>query len=241
MEEQAAETQGVRAEDRPKVRVRYGLLLAWILVWFAMTTAVVTMHWFVFEAYVIEGPAMEPTLLPGDRVAVDKRAVGAWLPGRNLAVATWGAPVAGQVVALRSPADEINIVKRVVGGPGDVVAMVNNVLWRNGAPVARERVRCPENSSVAKLDGPLVCFREHIGTRAYLTMMSSDNEMEDVQPFTVPSGRYFVMGDHRDRSNDSRNPMIGAVPVARIEGVVRTIYWSGGRGLHWGRLGRVLP
>src|SRR5438045_5526536 len=75
----------------------------------------------LFEAFEIEGPSMEPTLLNGDRVVVAKFMFGLFLPLRDHADITWGAPKLGDVVIIKSPADGVDIVKRVIGIGGDFI------------------------------------------------------------------------------------------------------------------------
>jgi signal peptidase I len=85
----------------------------------------------LLEAFEIEGPSMEPTLLNGDRVVVSKFLYGLFLPFTNDALLTWGTPKVGDVVIVRSPADNIDIVKRVVGVAGDILEMRSGVLYRS--------------------------------------------------------------------------------------------------------------
>ncbi|MEY2929572.1 MAG: hypothetical protein RL033_321, partial [Pseudomonadota bacterium] len=81
----------------------------------------------LFEAFEIEGPSMEPTLLNGDRVVVVKFLYGIFLPFMDDALMTWGQPNPGDVVIVKSPRDNVDIVKRVVGLPGDVIELKDGV------------------------------------------------------------------------------------------------------------------
>jgi signal peptidase I len=105
----------------------------------------------IFEAFEIDGPSMQPTLLHVDRVIVAKCLYGLFLPRMNEAVLNWGHPDHGDVVIVRSPADEQDIVKRVIGLPGDTVEVVSHHPVVNGRPLlvretGRVRRRAAEGS-----------------------------------------------------------------------------------------------
>ena len=177
----------------------------------------------LFEAFEIEGPSMEPTLLNGDRVVVSKFSYGLFLPFMNEAVATWGQPDAGDVVIVRSPRDNVDIVKRVVGLPGDSIELRDGIIYRNREPV-------PSVSQGGCLDrpdaGPFGCewVEEKLGDHTYRISRNLDSIRTTRGPITVEPGRIYVLGDHRDRSNDSR--ALGTIPISRVKGQVLSIYWS---------------
>lgn len=179
----------------------------------------------LFEAFEIDGPSMEPTLLHGDRVVVAKFMYGLFLPFTNEAVWTWGVPDAGEVVIVRSPADNIDIVKRVIGAPGDRVEIRDSVLYRNGEPL-RRRVAGPCDDDRQHPEEACELLEEGIGDETWLTSHSPYAIPETMEEVTVPPGHIFVMGDHRDRSNDSRNPSVGMIPALRVKGRALAIYWS---------------
>ncbi|MBX3249322.1 MAG: signal peptidase I [Myxococcales bacterium] len=179
----------------------------------------------LFEAFEIDGPSMEPTLQHGDRVVVAKMLYGLFLPGTSQAVMTWGGPTLGDVVIVKSPADEVDIVKRVVGIPGDVIELRGGLLFRNGAAIPHEEVGpCVRDEQKDESPSCKVYEEEVGGVRYHVSQ--DDYYTDDMRPVTVPEGHVFVRGDHRDRSNDSTNPMIGPVPVSRIKGKALFIYLS---------------
>jgi signal peptidase I len=182
----------------------------------------------LFEAFEIDGPSMEPTLLHGDRVVVAKCLFGLSLPGMNEAVLTWGAPNPGDVVIAISPADDVAIVKRVIGVPGDTIEVRDHQIYRNGKPIpTRPSGECAENSQRSP-ETDCTTFEERLGDHVYHVHRSSNpyDPEPDQAPILIPEGHVFVLGDHRNQSNDSRNPMVGPIPIARLKGRALFIYLS---------------
>lgn len=190
----------------------------------------------MFEAFEIEGPSMEPTFLNGDRVIVAKYPFGLFLPFTHDAVTSWGMPNAGDVVIVHSPADNVDIVKRVIGVPGDRIEIRDDIVFRNGEAIRqRELGPCPEGQTTDWTD---LCrwYEESTNGRTWTT---SANEMDIPQSLSereVPPGHIFVLGDHRDHSNDSRNPAVGMIPIGRVKGRAQAIYWSSDEEIRWNRI-----
>ncbi len=172
-----------------------------------------------YEAFETSGPSMEPTLVDSDRFVVDKGSYGLTLPFATEQVAHWADPQPGDVVVLRSPADEVDIIKRVIGVAGDRIEIRNDVIYRNGSLI---RVLGP---SPCASSPEAQCTSERIGARSWTTT-SFGESFESMREVLVEPGTVFVLGDHRDRSNDSRNPRIGLVPVTRVRGRALLVYWS---------------
>ena len=116
----------------------------------------------------------------------------------------------------------MNIVKRVVAVGGDTVSEVNGELFVNGVSSRGEVAQCPDRAQLEP-DPNSVCRRARSGAVEYLTV-DSDNFVRDIEATLVPDGHFWLRGDHRDRSNDSNNPRIGAIPRVRILGVLSTTY-----------------
>lgn len=190
----------------------------------------------LFEAFEIDGPSMEPTLLDGDRVVVAKYMYGLFLPFTNEAVANWGMPSAGDVVIVRSPYDIIDIVKRVIGVPGDVIEVRDDVVFRNDEPLQVRIVgpcRSPDGGHEYE---HCEWVAEDLDGHTWYTSRSRLSVPDTLEPMEVPEGHIFVLGDHRDRSNDSRNPHVGMIPVTRVKGRALAIYWSSNGGVRWDRI-----
>lgn len=189
----------------------------------------------LFEAFEIDGPSMEPTLLHGDRVVVAKFPFGLFLPFTNDAVVSWGMPEPGHVVIVKSPYDNIDIVKRVIGIPGDLIEIREDAVWRNGEPIHRRVLGpCREEDSS---EDPTECewIEEGVGEARWRTSHSLFSAPESHAAVIVPEGHIYVLGDHRDRSNDSRS-RVGMVPIGRVKGRALAIYWSRDGRIRWDRV-----
>lgn len=200
------------------------------------------MSWFqtLLIACVIVGPfrsavadwndvptgSMEPTILPGDRILVDKLAYGLRLPFTHEWLARWGDPKPGDVVILFSPEDGTRLVKRIVAGPGDTVALQNNTLLINGIASGYSPL---SGAELAELDpvirGRAVVSEENLAGHEHAVMaMPGLPAMRTFGPVRVPEGEFFVMGDNRDNSADSR--YFGFVPRGEIVGRARAVVLS---------------
>ena len=188
----------------------------------------------IVEPFEIEGPSMEPTLLNGDRVVVSKFVYGLFLPFRDHADLSWGHPNPGDVVVLKSPADGVDIIKRVIGVSGDFIEVRGGRVYRNGKALPATDVgRCSTGTGAEEAECQV--YESKIADRPF--RISSADIVPDPFPMRVPEGHVYVLGDHRDHSNDSRNPMIGAVPINRIKGRALAVYWSSGaEGFRWSRM-----
>lgn len=166
--------------------------------------------------------SMKPTIEEGDRVVVNKLAYDLKIPFTTVNVFTWGDPGRGDIVVLFSPVDRTRLVKRVVAIPGDRVAMIENQLFVNG------RV-APVSGLTGPLDdprqGPAFVADESLPGRRHKVMFTPQvPAVRSFAPIIVPGRKYFVMGDNRDNSNDSR--FIGFVDRRQIVGEATAVAFS---------------
>lgn len=178
---------------------------------------------FVLQSFYISSGSMEPTLLVGDVLMVNKAAYGAMIPGTSVRLPGWDEPSRGEIVVFRPRHDpETDVVKRLIGVPGDTLAMRNRVLYVNGEAMAE---------SYVKHEAPAGRNETHPWMRWQYTALLPSVKAEEYSPsrddwgpVVVPDDSYFFMGDNRERSLDSR--FWGFLEAWRIKGRVSFIYYS---------------
>ncbi len=196
---------------------------------FPVLLFVLVIRSFVFEPFRIPSGSMMPTLLQGDFIFVKKYSYGLRLPVSEAKIVETGEPERGDVVVFRLPDDpSINYIKRVVGLPGDEVIYERHRLTINGAIVDLEQH--PD----ATPQYPR--FVEQLGQREHEILIMNSGYMVRDGTYVVPDGHYFVMGDNRDNSRDSR--FIHAIPESHLVGEAVRI-WMHMDGLTWPRWDRI--
>lgn len=162
----------------------------------------------VADWYTVPSGSMQPTIVEGDRIVVDKMAYDLRIPFTHQAITKLDDPAPGDIIVFDSKVADIRLVKRVIGIPGDTVELRNNLLFINDAPV---------NYLVLSSTGQSLDKLEKLGeTEHAIRVSKSPSVMSSFRPITVPEGQYLVMGDNRDNSSDSRR--IGFVPRNEILG-----------------------
>jgi signal peptidase I len=169
--------------------------------------------------------SMKPSILEGELVFVNKLAYDLKVPFTTLHVSTWANPARGDVVVFYSPQDGTRLVKRVVGLPGDTIALRDDVLSVNGVPQEYSAANlAPFQHDVFEDAHPVIAVEHLDACDHYVMALPGREALRNFGPFTVPQNQYFMLGDSRDNSADSR--YIGPVPRSEIVGRVPRVILS---------------
>jgi signal peptidase I len=211
---------------------------------------------FILQTWVITSGSMEGTLLTGDLLVLNKVAYGAQIPGTQSRLPGYTHPKRGDVVVFRAQhgenpgetADTLDVIKRIIGLPGDTLMMKGKVLHLNSKPQTETYVRLSDPES--KGDQYQEWFewqrRFVVGDSAFRANYHPTRD--NWGPFVVPDGRYFMMGDNRDDSLDSR--FWGFLRQERVKGKAEVVYYSYVRDeltpfawlrqIRWKRIGKLI-
>ncbi len=204
---------------------------------FPIFLIVLVLRSFVAEPFRIPSGSMMPTLLIGDFILVNKFGYGIRLPIADTKIIELGSPERGDVIVFRSPEDPATpFIKRVVGLPGDRIAYYNKVLYVNGE--AAEQVILGNFSgtgSGTSMSGASL-RKENLDGHVHEILVQPGASLFNFK-MVVPEGNYFVLGDNRDNSRDSR--FWGTVPDELLIGRAFLIWmsWDWGHGISWSRIG----
>ncbi|HSX71795.1 MAG TPA: signal peptidase I [Pseudomonas sp.] len=176
---------------------------------FPVLAIVLVLRSFLLEPFQIPSGSMKPTLEVGDFILVNKFAYGIRLPVIDTKIVEVGNPQRGDVMVFRYPSNpSINYIKRVVGLPGDKIGYtVDKRLLVNGKPVAEEFLGEEPGSLGRTLE-----YREKLGEAEHMIRKQLHRNVRPGDEWVVPQGHYFMMGDNRDDSNDSRYWQDAAIP-----------------------------
>ena len=203
---------------------------------------------FFYQPYNIPSSSMVPTLLVGDYLFVGKLSYGYGPYSFNFSFSPFGyelfsfgplpfkgrifadEPERGDIIVFKLPRDpKVDYIKRVIGLPGDRIQVIDGVVHINGQPVKRQRIedRVVQDGPYAGMRVPQ--YRETLPNgRSYVVQeMLENGPADNTGVYVVPEGHYFVMGDNRDNSTDSRDQyMVGYIPYENLMGEAKIIFFS---------------
>jgi signal peptidase I len=188
----------------------------------------------LFQPFSIPSGSMRPTLLEGDYLFVTKWSYGysryslPFSPNLFSGRIWGGEPQRGDVAVFKFPPNPaIDYIKRVVGLPGDKVQMRGGQLFINDVAVPREKIGQIDNPDITEVSRPVDVYRETLPNGvSYETLdLTPNGSGDDTREFTVPEGHYFMLGDNRDNSADSRFS-VGFVPYDHLVGRANIIFFS---------------
>ena len=219
--ENAGSSQHRKYQQRSEELSREPLIVEYAKSFFPVLLIVLILRSFLVEPFQIPSSSMVPTLEKGDYILVNKFTYGIRLPVIRTKVFDLNQPRRGDVMVFFPPhRNETYYIKRVIGLPGDRIRYVNKKLHVNGEPVPQELLaRLPPSRPRLQLN------REQFGEAGFRTQLDLSSRRNDNFSVTVKPGHYFMMGDNRDNSNDSR--FWGQVPEKDIVGKAFAIW------MHW--------
>ena len=217
------------------------LLVEYARAFFPVILFVFLLRSFLVEPFRIPSGSMMPGLLAGDFILVNKFTYGLRLPVINRKAVDLGTPKRGDVMVFRFPGDlSVNYIKRVIGVPGDHIVYRDKKLFINNQPMPQT----PEGDYTYMESGDHLIFahllKEQLDGVGH-DILLSEGQNSGILEFSVPERHYFMMGDNRDRSNDSR--YWGMVPEANIVGRAFLIWFSWDMvkgGVSWSRIGTTI-
>jgi signal peptidase I len=191
---------------------------------FPVILAVFLIRSFLVEPFKIPSGSMMPTLLVGDFILVNKYTYGLRVPVINNTFLEINHPQRGEVMVFRFPKDpSLDYIKRIVGLPGDRIEYRNKQIFVNGQPVTQKEDGYYDYVGPGLNQISVRRLWEQLGEHHHNILIDDGNPALDGE-ITVPEGQYFVMGDNRDNSNDSR--FWGFVPDQNVVGRAFMIWWN---------------
>lgn len=230
------------AQQASDPSVKEPILIEYARSFFPVLLFVLVLRSFLVEPFRIPSGSMEPTLNTGDFILVNKYAYGLRFPVTNTLFWAHNTPQRGDAIVFRFPVDpSVNFIKRVIGIPGDKVEYKNKELVINGEKMPKEFVADVNFMDSAGQSVAVTEWTEDLFTHKHLTYQRVVPG-RDIS-ITVPAGHYFVMGDNRDDSDDSRS--WGFVPEENLVGKAFAIWfsWDGNESnwlqkIRWERIGK---
>jgi signal peptidase I len=207
-------------------------LVQWSIELFPVLLLVLVFRGFIFEPFRVPSNSMMPTLLTGDFILVNKFDYGFRLPITNTKLVEFSKPNRGDVIVFRYPNYEknpgysgVDFIKRIVAGPGDVISYKNDQLSLNGKSMNIKKIGPYSAVDSGKPMNNYQLVQELLDSMPHEMLLNPNEQSKEIPEITIPDGHYFVMGDNRSHSSDSR--FWGFVPEDYIIGRAIGIW------MHW--------
>lgn len=197
---------------------------------------------FFYEPFRIPSGSLEPTLLTGDFILVNKFDYGIRLPVIHKKIIAFHEPQRGDIIVFRWPPNpSIDFIKRVIGIPGDRISYIDKTLYINGNKIPQQFLRNSTDQSDSGETWDVVEKQEDLLGVKHSIYQNDSRSNDDIKDIIVPNNMYFVMGDNRDDSADSR--YWGFVPEKNIVGKADMVWMSWDSPDHkirWNRIGKLI-
>lgn len=230
--------------DGTQVVQKEPIIVEYAKAFFPVLLLVFVLRSFIVEPFRIPSGSMLPNLFIGDFILVNKFSYGARLPIVHTKLFGDSIPERGDVIVFRFPHDEkVNFIKRVVGTPGDVIVYDKKQLTINGEVIPLSEQAQYTFDQPGKKHLRATRFSEELGDSVHDVLIDTTSNSNRQPPeYRVPEGHYFVMGDNRDQSNDSR--FWGFVPDKNVVGRAFLIWFNwdtkNGFDIKWDRIGNTI-
>jgi len=195
-----------RRKDIPKQERKYSIFVEYARSFFPVLLIVLILRAFLFQPYRVPTGSLEPTVIPGDLIFVTQYNYGVKIPIWDKTIIKVGEPKRGQIALFRWPVNpKLTFVKRVIGLPGDHISYVNKVFTINGKTATQTAAGDFDEIVDGGSTRPTKLFLEDLeGTKHYI-IVDPKIPAQNFKDLVVPKGMYFMVGDNRDDSDDSRS------------------------------------
>lgn len=228
------------AKKRKKAEKKMPMLIDYARSFFPILLVVFLLRSFLYEPFRIPSGSLKPTLDVGDFILVNKYAYGVRLPVLHTKIMNNEEPKRGDIMVFRWPPNPAyDFIKRVIGLPGDRVSYIDKVLYVNGEKISQEFINNGTDIDERGMQWNVMRKNEDFFGVKHDIYQIPERLNEDFHDVVVPKGMYFVLGDNRDSSADSR--YWGFVPEENIVGKAVRVWmsWDSEKyGIRWDRLGK---
>lgn len=228
--------------DTATGKVKHPLIIEYARSFFPILLIVLIIRSFLFQPYRVPTGSLEPTIMPGDLILVNQYDYGLRVPLWNKTIIPIGEPKRGQIALFRWPVNpSVTFVKRVIGVPGDRISYVNKVLTINGKVMTQTFVQDDSEIVDQGKTSPVKKYEEDLNGTKHFIFVRPDRPAQDFENLIVPPGKFFMMGDNRDDSDDCRS--WGFVDINDFVGRAILIWMNWDPTLHrvhWERIGTKL-